>query len=137
VPALIFFVGVLVLSIRTSHSIHKNCGSGGESSPLAHTAVPLELALVAYGVSSFFASVAYSNLLPSLAGIAVALERSAALAAAGVPAQVQAPMIPFQQRHRGPCLRVQNPAGAAMKRTWSKIAEQDPEEMGAGLRPPD
>lgn len=108
VPALIFFVGVLVLSIRTSHRIHKSCGSGEESLRLAHTALALEVALVVYGVSSFFSSVAYGNLLPTLAGMAVALERAAALAGRNAQAPAAAAAAPgVQRRVRRPSLRVQ------------------------------
>ncbi len=110
IPALIFFVGVLVLSIRTSHRIHKQCGSDARLLPLAHTALALEVALAAYGVSSLFSSVAYGNLLPTLAGLAVALERSAAVAAGRLqqaPASAAGVPGPYTRRFRRPSLRVQ------------------------------
>jgi O-antigen ligase len=110
VPALIFFAAVLVLSIRTSHRIHKKCSSGEELLPLASTALALEVALVAYGVSSFFSSVAYTNLLPTLAGVAVALERAAAIARPNAPAAPSPSLAAapgFQRRVRRPSLRVQ------------------------------
>ncbi len=107
IPALIFFLGVLVLSIRSSHKIHKKCSQDPELVPLAHAALALEVALAAYAISSFFSSVAYSNLLPTLAGLAVALERSAALAAAAPGKAAQAAAAPARQRRRRLPLRAQ------------------------------
>jgi O-antigen ligase len=112
VPALIFFLGILVLSIRSCHRIHKTCGGDPRLLPLAHTALALELALAAYGISSLFSSVAYSNLLPTLAGLAVALERSASAVfragAAPEPALAAvAAAAAHVQRRRRPSMRVQ------------------------------
>jgi O-antigen ligase len=108
VPALIFFVGILVLSIRTTHRIHKQCGNNERLQSLAHTALAVEVALAAYSVSSLFSTAAYGNLLPTMAGLAVALERSAAIALRSAQAPAAATAAPpVERRFRRPSLRVQ------------------------------
>lgn len=105
-PALVFFTAVLVLSIRTSHRLHKRCSRDPALLPLAHTALALETTLAAYTVTAFFSSVAYSNLLPTLAGLTVALERAVAAATASAEkAKTQEPVA--LPRRRRPSLRAQ------------------------------
>jgi O-antigen ligase len=107
VPALLFFIAVLALSIRSAHRIHKQCGRDPKLMPLAHTALALEVSLAAYAFSSCFASVAYGNMLPTLAGLAVALERSAAAALAALEDKAPAVAAPVPPRRRRPSLRAQ------------------------------
>jgi hypothetical protein len=107
IPALIFFVAVLALSIRSTHQVHKNCSQDPRLLPLAHTALALEVALSAYAFSACFSSVAYSNFLPMLAGLALALERSAALALAESRERAQTAAAPVVPRRRRLPLRAQ------------------------------
>jgi O-antigen ligase len=80
VPALVFFLGALALSLKSSNRVYRKYRCDPRMQPVAHAALAVELSLVAYAVSAFFASVAYGNLMPTLAGLAVALESAAAAA---------------------------------------------------------
>ncbi len=83
IPALIFFVGALALSLKSSNGIYRKYRRDPQTQPLAHAGLALEISLAAYAVSALFSSVAYGNLMPTLAGMAVALESAAQAADAG------------------------------------------------------
>ena len=105
-PAFVFFTAVLVLSLRTCHRLHKGCSRDPALLQIAHTALALEIALVTYAVTAFFSSVAYGNLLPTLAGLTVALERAAAATPASAE-KAKAEVAPARPLRRRPSLRAQ------------------------------
>lgn len=77
-PAFFFYMGVLVLSLRTCFRIYRKFRRRPESWLLANTAFAVQLSLISYAVVTFFVSAAYEAYLPCLAGLAVCLDRAAA-----------------------------------------------------------
>jgi O-antigen ligase len=119
IPALIIFVAILVSIFRTATRIHRlsrkpersindqrKAGRvlrqqpGGDAQDrlrgeaLAATASALRYSVLAYATTSFFLSVAYQALLPTLAGMVVALEYSVARQLAAAPASKPVPVRP-------------------------------------------
>jgi O-antigen ligase len=75
IPALIFFVAVLVGSIRLNLRLYRLTFRypEPEMQQVANMAFCLLLGVLAYAVSAFFQHMAYSRQLPTLAGMSVAL----------------------------------------------------------------
>jgi O-antigen ligase len=96
IPALIIFVAILVSTFRTATKIHRLSRSRPEPSmkAVAATASALRYSVLAYATTSFFLSVAYQALLPTLAGMVVALEYSVARQLAAAPASKPIPVQP-------------------------------------------
>jgi O-antigen ligase len=82
-PALIFYLGALVASLRTTRAIYKTSCAAGRLE-LANISYCLWLSLVAFALTALFGSVAYHMYFPMLAGLTVALDRSAAVEAGQV-----------------------------------------------------
>jgi len=96
IPALVIFVAILVYTFRTATRIHRLSSKRPEPymKTIAATASALRYSALAYATTSLFLSVAYQALLPTLAGMVVALEYSVArelAAPARRPAPVQPP----------------------------------------------
>jgi O-antigen ligase len=94
IPALVIFIAILASIFRTATRIHRLASKRREPSMKAVAAVAsaLRYSVLAYATTSLFLSVAYQALLPTLAGMVVALEYSvarqlAAPASSPVPAQ--------------------------------------------------
>jgi O-antigen ligase len=97
IPALVVFVAILVSTFRTATRIHRLSSKRPEPSMKAVAAVAsaLRYSVLAYATTSLFLSVAYQALLPTLAGMVVALEYSVArqlAAPASSPVPVQPPV---------------------------------------------
>jgi putative inorganic carbon (hco3(-)) transporter len=96
IPALVIFIAILVSTFRTATRIHRLSSQRPEPSmkTIAATASALRYSVLAYATTSIFLSVAYQALLPTLAGMVVALEYSVArqlAAPASRPVKVQPP----------------------------------------------
>jgi len=94
IPALVIFIAILASTFRTATRIHRLANKRPEPSMKAVAAVAsaLRYSVLAYATTCLFLSVAYQALLPTLAGMVVALEYSvarqlAAPASSPVPAQ--------------------------------------------------
>jgi O-antigen ligase len=112
IPALIIFVAILVSIFRTAKRIHRlsrkrpepsidnQRKAGGDAQDrlqgeaVAETALALRYSVLAYATTSFFLSVAYQALLPTLAGMVAALEYSVARQLAVAPASKPVPVQP-------------------------------------------
>jgi O-antigen ligase len=103
-PALFFFVGVLITCLLSTRRLYK--GAITKTQPeLGSLAYCLFLSLVTFAVSAFFDSVAYQIYLPTLAGMCVALNTAARTeAAAAEGAKAKIPPFPpsFGSRNRVP-----------------------------------
>jgi O-antigen ligase len=80
IPALAIFVTILVSIFRTAAKIHRLSSERSEPylKEVAAAALALKYSVLAYATTSFFISVTYQALLPTLAGIVTALEYSVA-----------------------------------------------------------
>jgi len=80
IPALVIFVAIVISIYRTATKIHRLSSRRPEPDlkAVAAAAMALKYSLLAYATTSFFSSVAYQALLPTLAGLVVALEHSVA-----------------------------------------------------------
>jgi O-antigen ligase len=78
IPAALLYIMVVIASFRIASRIQRLAGA--QPTPrmqeIAAVASALKLSLVAYGVSSLFISVAYQSLLPTVAGLLVALDHT-------------------------------------------------------------
>ena len=74
--ALIFFVATLGCCVKIVSSVHKQTREMPDADDAAHVAYCLLLSLTAYAITAFFMSVAYTGLLPALAGLSTALAAS-------------------------------------------------------------
>jgi O-antigen ligase len=77
-PALFFYMAVLVLSLKITFGIYRRYRARPDCRLLANTAFAVQLSLISYAVATFFVSVAYDLFLPCLAGLSVCLDRAAA-----------------------------------------------------------
>jgi hypothetical protein len=77
-PAFFFYMGVLVLSLKTTFGIYRRFRACPDSWRLANAAFAVQLSLISYVVVTFFVSSAYDVFLPCLAGLSVCLDRAAA-----------------------------------------------------------
>ena len=104
VPAFLAYLSVIVISVRISLRTYGLARGRPELSDLSSGSVVLLFALASYGCTSMFSNFHDGLLLPVLAGMAVALDRLAGEAVAGVtPAPVPAavPVPAFGARRRG------------------------------------
>jgi O-antigen ligase len=74
-PAFLFYLGALVSCVRMNAKIYRHTRLFAERAHIAAMAWSLNLALLAYSVSTLFSSVAYHMYLPILAGLTVGLSR--------------------------------------------------------------
>ena len=95
IPALVIFIMILVSIFRTATKIQRLSSGRPEPSMKAVAAVAsaLRYSVLAYATTSLFLSVAYQTLLPTLAGMVVALEYSMARQLAA-PAKSPVPLQP-------------------------------------------
>jgi len=99
IPAFLLFVSIQWLSLKKLREILKKTGdqSDENGSKIRKAAQTLKYMFIAYAVTSFFASVAYQALLPTLTGIIVAFtataSRYAPSAAAPAAAMVGIPRV--------------------------------------------
>lgn len=75
-PGLFMFVGIMVLTWRTLSRTERLARSHPEADAIGKTAFWLKAIFVAFASAGAFLSVAYQDVLPVLAGLAVTLERA-------------------------------------------------------------
>lgn len=75
-PGLVCYLGLLLTCFRVTRGVHKTAAATGRADVVA-VSYCLWLSLVIFSISTFFSSVAYHIYLPMLAGLTVALQRSA------------------------------------------------------------
>ncbi|HWB82798.1 MAG TPA: O-antigen ligase family protein [Bryobacteraceae bacterium] len=76
IPAALFYLAVLGLSLKSSYSIYRATKRRPELAKVSLDAVALHYSVLAFGITAFFVHAAYTSLLPALAGLAVALVRT-------------------------------------------------------------
>jgi O-antigen ligase len=76
VPGLVCYLGLLLSCFSTTRGVHKAAVAADRTDVVA-VSYCLWLSLVIFSISTFFSSVAYHIYLPMLAGLTVALQRSA------------------------------------------------------------
>lgn len=77
VPALMFYVGVIVLCLRSNIRLHRKTRGRPDYQGIAALSKCLLAATVVYAASAIFFHMAYSAYLPTIAGCTVALQRLA------------------------------------------------------------
>jgi O-antigen ligase len=93
VPALVFYLIALVGCVRISSRLRHVSGFPG-AEQLASAAYWLNASLITYAISSAFASMGYTFVLPALAGLTVGLERAVEAARAAAPKPAPAHSLP-------------------------------------------
>jgi len=76
IPGLLFFLSVLLLSLKKTYVLYASTKNRPELRELSTQAEALFLALVCLSITDIFIHTAYTMLLPLLAGMAVALEHT-------------------------------------------------------------
>jgi len=84
IPALVIFVTIVVSIFRTASKVHRLSRSEPDLKAIAAAALALKYSVLAYATTSFFSSIAYQAVLPTLAGSVVALEHSVSGRLAGL-----------------------------------------------------
>jgi O-antigen ligase len=104
IPGLLFYVSALVFSLRDTHRLFKATRHDPRLHQVSSLALGLNFTLIAYGVTVFFAHIAYTSMLSVLAGLAASLVRTADIEiqrlTAGTPPPQPAPLFQpsrFQQ----------------------------------------
>lgn len=77
IPALIFFLGILITSYRLAWSVQKQTKADPKLHHFATAAYTLQLALVGFAVNIFFSAVSYKYYLPVLAALCCVLYKLA------------------------------------------------------------
>jgi O-antigen ligase len=79
IPALCFFVAVIVMSLRDPYRLYKETRGDPRTEDIANLALGLHYAMIVYVVTIFFEHIAYTVMLPVFGGLASALIRTSAL----------------------------------------------------------
>lgn len=77
IPALLFFVGTIVMALKGSYSVEKQTRGDSRLDDIASVALGLQYCMIIYAVTVFFDHIAYTIMLPVFAGLAVSLVRTA------------------------------------------------------------
>jgi O-antigen ligase len=95
IPAVLLYIAILVLAMRATKRTLDVAKYHPDADSVAKAAFSIRVALLAFSIAGFFLSVAYSDMLPLLSGLAVALEiavmNEIRMTAAKAPAPVVAP----------------------------------------------
>lgn len=74
VPAAILYIAVLLLALRATKRTMRIAKQHRDADTVEKAAFWLRVAMLTFGVSGFFLSIAYCDMLPLLSGLAIALE---------------------------------------------------------------
>jgi O-antigen ligase len=95
-PGFLFYVAALVFSLRDTHRLFKTTRHDPRLHHISNLALCLNFTLIAYGVTVFFAHIAYSSMLSVFVGLAASLIRTAGVEiqhlTAGTPPPPPAPL---------------------------------------------
>lgn len=72
IPAFLFFIGIFISALRTLSRLHRRLRQYAHLRQLALASFALYFSVLAFGVSAFFASLAYTFYIPMLAGLTTA-----------------------------------------------------------------
>lgn len=76
IPALIFYCAVIVITWRMNYRMYKTTRNSPKHREIAALSAALLSGIVVYAVSIFFFHMAYTSILPSLAGLTLAVHNS-------------------------------------------------------------
>jgi O-antigen ligase len=79
IPAFLFFVATLALSLKGSYSIYQRTRGDPRLEDMGNAALALHYCLVVYAVTVLFEHIAYTIMLPVFGGLAACLVRTAAV----------------------------------------------------------
>ena len=121
IPALIFYLGVLVASMRALQQIYRRARRipGNEARDIAHMALALHTSFVTFCVVCCFSHMAYEPTMPLMAGIALAMSKTA----------------PAELRRMEEATKIPNTAGDSKppRAKPNRAGEHVPERSGRGF----
>lgn len=74
IPACMLYIAILLLALRATKRTGKMANLHPDADTVAKAALWLRVALIIFAVSGAFLSVGYSDMLPLMSGLAIALE---------------------------------------------------------------
>ena len=77
IPAFLFFTAAVIIALKSPYSIYKKTRGDPRLQDMGNMALGLHYCMIIYAVTVFFDYIAYTAMLPVLAGLAAALARTA------------------------------------------------------------